>query len=127
MTAAADGITQEVILAAGRDARAWRLDWPPGSVVYEIDQPKVLAFKASTLGSHEIVPLATHVARDRPPRRLTDGIASCGIRFGPPDGVVSRGAAASRVLSWKCEVPASCRSESVSAVKTPACGAATMK
>src|SRR6202012_3351813 len=33
MTAAADGVTQAVILAAGLDARVWRLDWPPGSVV----------------------------------------------------------------------------------------------
>jgi methyltransferase (TIGR00027 family) len=49
MTAAAEGVTQAVILAAGLDARAWRLDWPAGSVVYEIDQPKVLAFKTSTL------------------------------------------------------------------------------
>lgn len=47
--AAASGIRQSVILAAGLDARAWRLDWPAGSVVYEIDQPKVLDFKFATL------------------------------------------------------------------------------
>jgi methyltransferase (TIGR00027 family) len=61
-TAAADGVTQAVILAAGLDARAWRLDWPAGSVVYEIDQPKVLAFKTSTLESHGVVPIAAHAA-----------------------------------------------------------------
>ena len=38
-----------MILAAGLDARAWRLPWNDGSVVYEIDQPKVLAFKTETL------------------------------------------------------------------------------
>ena len=38
-----------MILAAGLDARAWRLPWVTGSVVYEIDQPQVLAFKAETL------------------------------------------------------------------------------
>ena len=61
MAAAADGIPQAVILAAGLDARAWRLSWPVGSVVYEIDQPKVLAFKTSTLEAHGVAPTATHV------------------------------------------------------------------
>jgi methyltransferase (TIGR00027 family) len=49
ITAGAHGIAQAVILAAGLDARAWRLPWGADSVVYEIDQPKVLAFKAETL------------------------------------------------------------------------------
>jgi methyltransferase (TIGR00027 family) len=62
VTAAAEGVTQVVILAAGLDARAWRLDWPAGSVVYEIDQPKVLAFKTSTLQSHGVEPVAARVA-----------------------------------------------------------------
>jgi methyltransferase (TIGR00027 family) len=48
-TAGANGIEQVVILAAGLDARAWRLPWVDGTTVYEIDQPKVLAFKAETL------------------------------------------------------------------------------
>jgi methyltransferase (TIGR00027 family) len=61
ITAAQNGVTQAVILAAGLDARAWRLDWPPASVVYELDQPKVLAFKSATLDEHGIAPLATYV------------------------------------------------------------------
>ncbi|MCW2650596.1 MAG: methyltransferase [Mycobacterium sp.] len=61
MAAAADGIQQAVILAAGLDARAWRLDWPAGCVVYEIDQPKVLAFKTSTLESRGVAAVAAHV------------------------------------------------------------------
>ncbi len=44
-----NGIRQVVILAAGLDSRAYRLAWPAGTTVYEIDQPKVLAYKASTL------------------------------------------------------------------------------
>ena len=60
--AAAQGVTQAVILAAGLDARAWRLDWAADSVVYEIDQPKVLAFKSATLDSHNVEPRTTHVA-----------------------------------------------------------------
>jgi methyltransferase (TIGR00027 family) len=47
--AAQAGVRQVVILAAGLDSRAYRLDWPPGTTVYEIDQPEVLRFKASTL------------------------------------------------------------------------------
>jgi len=62
LAAAGDGIRQAVILAAGLDSRAWRLAWPTGSVVYEIDQPKVLAFKTGTLESHEVSPIASHVS-----------------------------------------------------------------
>jgi len=39
--AADSGVRQVVILASGLDARAWRLPWPGGTVVYELDQPKV--------------------------------------------------------------------------------------
>jgi methyltransferase (TIGR00027 family) len=47
--AAAAGIRQAVILASGLDARAYRLDWPAGMTVFEIDQPEVIAFKSTTL------------------------------------------------------------------------------
>jgi methyltransferase (TIGR00027 family) len=43
------GIRQAVILASGLDARAYRLDWPAGMTVFEVDQPEVIAFKTSTL------------------------------------------------------------------------------
>jgi methyltransferase (TIGR00027 family) len=43
------GLRQAVILAAGLDARAYRLPWPVGTVVFEIDQPKVIRFKTTTL------------------------------------------------------------------------------
>ena len=58
-TAGANGIEQAVILAAGLDARAWRLPWISGTTVFEIDQPQVLAFKAETLEAHGSQP-ATH-------------------------------------------------------------------
>ncbi|HUO40817.1 MAG TPA: class I SAM-dependent methyltransferase, partial [Mycobacterium sp.] len=52
--AAADaGLRQAVIVAAGLDARAWRLPWPAGTTVYELDQPQVLAFKSATLSDHQ--------------------------------------------------------------------------
>jgi methyltransferase (TIGR00027 family) len=52
------GIRQVVILAAGLDARAYRLDWPAGTAVYEIDQPKVLEYKTGILESHGAAPAA---------------------------------------------------------------------
>ncbi|MFV8234637.1 SAM-dependent methyltransferase [Mycobacteroides chelonae] len=48
------GITQVVILAAGLDSRAYRLDWPAGTTVYEIDQPLVLQYKRQTLDEHDV-------------------------------------------------------------------------
>jgi methyltransferase (TIGR00027 family) len=62
LSAASDGVRQAVILAAGLDARAWRLPWPHGSVVYEIDQPKVLEFKSATLHKHGFEPAARYLA-----------------------------------------------------------------
>ncbi|MGD1239743.1 class I SAM-dependent methyltransferase [Mycobacterium seoulense] len=52
------GIRQVVILAAGLDARAYRLDWPDGTVVYEIDQPKVLEYKSGILQQQGAAPTA---------------------------------------------------------------------
>lgn len=62
IAAGASGVEQSVILAAGLDSRAWRLPWVDSSVVYEIDQPKVLAFKAQTLADHDARPAARYVA-----------------------------------------------------------------
>jgi methyltransferase (TIGR00027 family) len=56
--AVAGGIRQVVILAAGLDSRAYRLDWPAGTVVYEIDLPKVLEYKSETLAGHGATPIA---------------------------------------------------------------------
>jgi methyltransferase (TIGR00027 family) len=43
------GIHQAVIVGSGLDSRAYRLDWPAGAIVYEIDKPEVIKFKNSTL------------------------------------------------------------------------------
>lgn len=56
--AAAAGIRQVVILAAGLDSRAYRLEWPDGTTVYEIDQPQVVAYKTATLESAGAEPTA---------------------------------------------------------------------
>ncbi len=51
-TATSAGVSQAVILAAGLDARAYRLDWPTGTTVFEVDQPQVLEFKEEVLADH---------------------------------------------------------------------------
>lgn len=43
------GIRQAVILASGLDSRAYRLRWPAGTIVFEVDQPQVIDFKTTTL------------------------------------------------------------------------------
>jgi methyltransferase (TIGR00027 family) len=61
LDAAKAGARQAVILAAGLDSRAWRLPWPDGTTVYELDQPKVLEFKTSTLAEHGAQPMCSRV------------------------------------------------------------------
>ena len=56
--AAAAGIRQIVILASGLDSRAYRVQWPAGTTVYEIDQPRVLEYKTATLSEHGVTPSA---------------------------------------------------------------------
>ncbi|WP_025737517.1 class I SAM-dependent methyltransferase [Mycobacterium genavense] len=60
VTAAAAGVRQAVILASGLDARAYRLPWPDGTTVYEIDQARVIEFKSATLAD-----LGAHPTADR--------------------------------------------------------------
>jgi methyltransferase (TIGR00027 family) len=52
------GIKQVVILASGLDSRAYRLAWPAGTVVYEVDQPQVIEFKSRTLAELGAAPTA---------------------------------------------------------------------
>ncbi len=61
-TSAGDaGIRQAVIVAAGLDSRAYRLEWPQDTTVFEIDLPKVLEFKARVLAEHGAEPKARRV------------------------------------------------------------------
>ena len=60
------GIRQAVIVAAGLDSRAYRLEWPDGTTVFEVDLPKVLEFKAQVLHEQGATPKArrSEVAAD---------------------------------------------------------------
>ena len=78
--AAAAGIRQVVILASGLDSRAYRLQWPAGTTVYEIDQPKVLEYKAATLAEHGVAAVARAPrGADRPALRLAESVARRGF------------------------------------------------
>ena len=57
-SASAAGIRQVVIVASGLDSRAYRLAWPTGTTVYEIDQPEVIEFKTTTLAKLGAAPTA---------------------------------------------------------------------
>jgi methyltransferase (TIGR00027 family) len=91
IAAGANGIEQAVILAAGLDARAWRLPWVDGSVVYEIDQPKVLAFKAETLRAHDAEPGARYVQ------------VPVDLRQGWPKALLEAGFDPSEPTAWAAE------------------------
>jgi len=86
------GIRQVVILAAGLDSRAYRLNWPAGTAVYEIDQPKVLGYKTGIFESHGAVP----TARRRPvPVDLRDdwpaALAAAGFDLTQPTAWLAEG------------------------------------
>jgi methyltransferase (TIGR00027 family) len=75
--ATAAGVRQAVILAAGLDARAYRLAWPAETTVYELDQPDVIAFKGETMARLGAEPAAVRKAvaidlRDDWPKALLD-------------------------------------------------------
>lgn len=55
------GIRQAVIVAAGLDSRAYRIQWPDGTSVFEVDLPKVLKFKARVLQEHGAEPKARRI------------------------------------------------------------------
>jgi methyltransferase (TIGR00027 family) len=73
------GIRQAIILAAGLDARAYRLSWPVDTVVFEVDQPEVITFKSVTLAQIGAEPTAERRAvgvdlRDDWPAALSDNV-----------------------------------------------------
>lgn len=91
LDAVSAGVRQVVILAAGLDARTWRLPWPDGTTVYELDQAKVLDFKSTTLQRRGAQPRAklTNVAVD--------------LRQDWPTALQDAGFDASRPTMWSAE------------------------
>jgi methyltransferase (TIGR00027 family) len=60
--ACAGACRQVVIVGAGLDARAFRLDFPSGTRLWELDLPDVLAFKEMVVRAEEWVPRCERVA-----------------------------------------------------------------
>jgi methyltransferase (TIGR00027 family) len=58
LRAADAGVRQVVVLAAGLDSRAYRLDWPAATTIFELDRPQVLDFKREVLAGHGDQPRA---------------------------------------------------------------------
>ena len=90
--AARAGVRQIVLLAAGLDSRAYRLDWADDTTVYELDQPQVLEFKRATLDDYGATPkaLRREVAvdlRDDWPAALRNS----GFRAGEPSAWIAEG------------------------------------
>ncbi|MDB5101147.1 MAG: SAM-dependent methyltransferase [Cyanobacteria bacterium RYN_339] len=56
LAAVAGGCRQVVVLASGLDGRAFRLDWPAGMRVFELDLPASLAFKERVLAASGLAP-----------------------------------------------------------------------
>jgi methyltransferase (TIGR00027 family) len=74
------GVDQFVLLGAGLDARAERLDFAAGSVVFEVDSGDVLAYKATVLAQHGItnsrrVPVEADLGREWVTRLVAAGFA----------------------------------------------------
>ena len=82
---------QAVILASGLDARAYRLQWPAGTTVYEIDQPEVIEFKSTTLAEFGAEPTADRrtVAMD--------------LRHDWPSALIAAGFDPSQPTAWSAE------------------------
>ena len=91
LTSTTAGIRQAVILASGLDSRAYRLPWPPGTVVYEIDQQAVIGFKTETLSALGAKPAAEH----RP--------VAVDLRDDWPAALRANGFDASQPTAWSAE------------------------
>ena len=89
--ATSGGIRQAVILASGLDSRPYRLPWPGGTVVYEIDQPRVVEFKTTTMTAIGAAPSAEHRT------------VSIDLREDWPSALRDSGFDATRPTAWSAE------------------------
>jgi methyltransferase (TIGR00027 family) len=85
------GVRQAVILASGLDSRAYRLPWPAGTVVYEIDQPDVIEFKTRALAD-----LGAKPAADR-------RTVAIDLRYDWPSALIEAGFDPNQPTAWSAE------------------------
>jgi methyltransferase (TIGR00027 family) len=91
LSATEGGIRQAVILASGLDSRAYRLTWPAGTTVYEIDQPEVIEFKTTTLAELGAEPTT---------KRRT---VAMDLRYDWPSALIEEGFDPNQPAAWSAE------------------------
>jgi methyltransferase (TIGR00027 family) len=91
LSATGGGIRQAVILASGLDSRAYRLAWPAGTTVYEIDQPDVIEFKTRTLAELGAEPTAKRRA------------VAMDLRYDWPSALIEEGFDPNQPTAWSAE------------------------
>ena len=91
LSATGGGLRQAVILASGLDSRAYRLAWPAGTTVYEIDQPDVIEFKTRTLAELGAEPTA---------KRRT---VAMDLRYDWRSALIEEGFDPNRPTAWSAE------------------------
>lgn len=90
--ACAQGCRQVVILAAGLDTRAFRLAWPAGARLFELDTAEVLAFKDQVLAGRSAVPACQRVTISADLRQdWTAAVLRAGFDPGEPTAWLAEG------------------------------------
>ena len=82
---------QVVIMAAGLDTRAFRLQWPPGTTLFELDLPEMVEFKEDAL----------HDLQARP--RCERVVVPCDLREDWPTALIQAGFDPKRPTAWLLE------------------------
>lgn len=82
---------QVVLLAAGLDTRAWRLAWPAGTTVFELDRAPVLEAKANALERAGAAPTCDRIA------------VAVDLTGAWPDALVASGFDPTRPAVWLAE------------------------
>jgi methyltransferase (TIGR00027 family) len=92
-TSATDsGVRQAVILASGLDARPYRLRWPSGTTIFEVDQPQVIEFKGRTFAELGVTPVAAlHSIGIDLRQNWTRELLSAGFDTGVPTAWIAEG------------------------------------
>ena len=89
--ASAAGVRQVVLLGAGMDSRAFRINWPEGTRLFEVDTATPLDFKASVLRQEQASPRC---------ERITVAVD---LREGWPAALVAAGHDPSKPTVWIAE------------------------
>ncbi|MBV8863527.1 MAG: SAM-dependent methyltransferase [Mycobacterium sp.] len=85
------GGAQVVLLACGMDTRAYRLDWPAGTRVFEVDFREVLTFRDRALAAYDITPRCQRIA------------VAADLRKDWPSALRGAGFDPTRVSAWLAE------------------------